>query len=255
MTFIFIDTPKNFVIVSIFQYNYKSYFEDKEKYIVYESLETIPIGIEPLPYHIFNHREKLHAIYRDMRRNYYWSRDFSATYYIAQAKAGFIAVTDYFEEQEVLLPEIQFAYALLDFNDLHISKKVHKLLQKEPIELIVSEEIDEVAQAIHCTHKDNWLTKKYLTMLKETQGKEKNFKVISASIRKNGILSAKRERAYNHHGTLQLVLLSHYLQQQGFAFWNLGQPYMDYKFALGAKRYERPQFLQRWFQAIDETLE
>jgi len=240
---------------------------------VYESLETIPIGIEPLPYHIFNHHEKLHAIYRDMRRNYYWSRDFSATYYIAQAKAGFIAVTDYFEEQEVLLPEIQFAYALLDFNDLHISKKVHKLLQKEPIKLTISEEIDEVAHAIHCTHKDNWLTKKYLTMLKETQGKERNFKVISASIRKNGILSAgeigysigrtytslsgftKRERAYNHHGTLQLVLLSHYLQQQGFAFWNLGQPYMDYKFALGAKRYERPQFLQRWFQAIDETLE
>ena len=47
-----------------------------------------------------------------------------------------------------------------------------------------------------------------------------------------------------------LVLLADYLESQGFAFMNLGQPYMDYKIALGAKVYEREDFLIRWFDAI-----
>lgn len=237
---------------------------------MHESMESIQLGIHHLPYSFVSNQKLLEKyIYPDMYKNYYWSDDFSAEYYIAQAKAGFIAVTDFFEEKELLLPEIQFSYALLDFNELHISQKVKKLLKYQKPELHIDEELDEVAQAIALTHKDNWLTPRYLTMLKETRGKDKHFKVISAYIRENGKLVSgeigysigqtytslsgftRRERCYNNYGTTQLVLLAHYLKKEGFAFWNLGQPYMDYKLALGAKIYERSDFLERWFEAIE----
>ena len=62
------------------------------------------------------------------------------------------------------------------------------------------------------------------------------------------------EKCYRNYGTAQLVLLAQYLQANGFSFWNLGQPYMDYKLALGAKIYERKAFLARWFEATQVSL-
>jgi Leu/Phe-tRNA-protein transferase len=234
-------------------------------------METIQLGIHHLPYDVITDRgllEKL--IYPNMRKNYYWSEDFSADYYIAQAKAGFIAVTDYFEEEELLLPEIQFAYTLLDFEDLHISRKVQTLLKRKAPKLVIGEELDEIAHAIEMTHRNNWLTPQYLNILKETKGKDENFKIISAAIYEEnkpvageiGYIIGKtytslsgftrREKRHNNYGTAQLVLLAQYLQKEGFAFWNLGQPYMVYKFALGAKVYERADFLERWFEATQQ---
>jgi hypothetical protein len=61
---------------------------------------------------------------------------------------------------------------------------------------------------------------------------------------------SSKQKKHNNYGTAQLVLLAQYLQEQGFSFWNLGQPYMDYKLALGAKVYERKTFLERWLSSI-----
>lgn len=232
--------------------------------------DTIQLGIHHLPYHAVTDQALLRQkIYPDMYKNYYWSDDFSAEYYIAQAKAGFIAVTDFFEEKELLLPEIQFSYALLDFKDLHISKKVQKLFRQRPLKLHISQNPDAVVQAIAKIHKNNWLSPRYFQMLKQTRGADDNFQLISAYIEEEGKLVAgetgyiigktytslsgcsRREKRYNHYGTAQLVLLAQYLKIKGFAFWNLGQPYMDYKLALGAKIYERPAFLERWFKATE----
>ncbi|BAF72277.1 leucyl/phenylalanyl-tRNA--protein transferase [Sulfurovum sp. NBC37-1] len=234
-------------------------------------MDTIQLGIYHLPYDLLIDREFLEEnIYSDMRKNYYWSEDFTPVYYIAQAKAGFIAVTDYFEEDELLLPEIQFAYVLLNFKDLHISRKVQELLKRKALSIEIGTELDTVAQAIELTHRNNWLTPRYLKMLKETEGKDENFKVISVTLREEEKLIAgeigyiigrtytslsgfsRRAKPYNNYGTAQLVLLAQHLETEGFAFWNLGQPYMDYKFTLGAKVYERPEFLKRWFEATGQ---
>ncbi|AKF25987.1 hypothetical protein YH65_06635 [Sulfurovum lithotrophicum] len=229
------------------------------------------LGIYHLPYDLLSDRALLtEKIYSDMRKNYYWSEDFTPEYYIAQAKAGFIAVTDSFEENDLLLPEIQFSYALLDFRDLHINRKVQKLLRKKPLHIEIDTALDAVVQGIELTHRNNWLTPRYLKMLKETEGKDGNFKVISVSLSDGEKLVAGeigyiigrtytslsgfscKEKPYNHYGTAQLVLLAQHLESEGFAFWNLGQPYMDYKFALGAKIYERGEFLKRWFEATGQ---
>jgi len=232
-------------------------------------MEDIQLGIHPLGYDTVKDIAYLQEhIYPDMYKNYYWSDDFSASYYIAQAKAGFIAVTDVYEEEELLLPEIQFAYALLDFNDLHISKKAAKCIKQYKLSLEIDNNIEEIAQHINKAYKNSWLSPQYCKTLRATETLDTNFKVITAYIEEDGNIIAgeigyiigktytslsgfsSRDKQYHNYGTAQLVLLAQYLEQQGFAFWNLGQPYMDYKLALGAKIYERNIFLKRWFSAI-----
>ncbi len=231
-------------------------------------MENVLLGIHHLPFEYLQDPLVLNElIYPNMYKNYYWSDNFSPEYYIAQAKAGFIAVTDYYEDQELLLPEIQFTYALLDFKDLHISKKVKTILAKKEVHLEITQELDEVVAHINASHKNCWLSPNYLQMLNATKGLDDNFNLVSVAIRGKGQLIAgeigyiigetytslsgfsSREKAYRNYGTLQLVLLAQYLQTSGFAFWNLGQPYMSYKLALGAKIYERKTFLTRWFKA------
>jgi hypothetical protein len=105
-------------------------------------------------------------------------------------------------------------------------------------------------------------------MLKETQHIDENFQLISAFLEEDGMLISgeigyiigntytsltgfsSRETQYKNYGTTQLVLLGQYLHQNGFTFWNLGQSYMPYKFALGARQYDRADFLQQWYASI-----
>ena len=56
----------------------------------------------------------------------------------------------------------------------------------------------------------------------------------------------KREKKYNNYGKLQLVLLSKYLNKNGFDFWNLGHASLQYKLDLGAKVLKRNDFLKIW---------
>ncbi len=232
-------------------------------------MENIQLGIHNLSYvDVTSPDILINIIYPNMYKNYYWSDDFSAKYYIAQAKAGFIAVTDYYEDEELLLPEIQFSYALLDFKDLHISRKVNKLLNDKDLKLQISHDLDEVVERINASHKNCWLTPRYLEMIKATHGLDNNFELISVAIKDENILVAgeigyvigktytslsgfsSREKRYCNYGTTQLVLLAQHLEENGFKFWNLGQSYMTYKLSLGAKVYERQDFLKRWFSAI-----
>lgn len=233
-------------------------------------MENTLLGIHHLPFEYLQDPLVLQElIYPNMYKNYYWNDDFSPEYYIAQAKAGFIAVTDTYEEQELLLPEIQFTYAVLDFKDLHVSRKVKQLLAKKPLQLEITQELDEVVSHINASHKNCWLTPAYLQMLNETKGLDENFDLISVAIREDEILVSgeigyiigetytslsgfsSQEKSYRNYGTAQLVLLAQYLQASGFEFWNLGQPYMSYKLALGAKIYDRKEFLNRWFNATN----
>ena len=211
------------------------------------------------------------VIYPNMHKNYYWSNDFSAKNYVALAKAGFISVTEKYKGEEFLIPEIQYRYALLDFQDLHISKKVQRLLNQKTFTLEFSSDLDEVFEAINALHKNSWLTPKYLNMLKETQQlKSSNFKVQSVELRESGELLAgeigyiigktytslsgfsSRQKHHRNYGTVQLVLLAKYLEKSGFYFWNLGHPFMEYKLALGTKIYERKDFLERWVKATSQ---
>jgi len=213
-------------------------------------------------------QEYLHnVIYANMQNNYYWSDEWSEDFYVELAKAGFIATSYDTLEGLVLLPEMQFDYAIIEFQNLHISKKVKRLLKRDDYTFLFNSHFDEVIQHIEAQHKDNWLKAEYKELMKRLYKKSyENFRLISVALlsSKSGEIIAgeigyiigktytslsgfsSREKEYANYGTLQLVLLGKYLQEQGFSFWNLGHPHMPYKKRLGVKILSREKFLPLW---------
>jgi len=230
-------------------------------------MSNVQSGIYKLPYTHLKDATLLYSIYQDTTANYYWSDDFSPSYYIAQAEAGFIAVSDTIANQELLLPEIQYAYAILDFDNLHIPKRVKKLIKSKNLSIVIDDNFEEMQEYIASSHKSNWLTKRYISTLRATQElNQNNFKAITAYIEYQGEIVAGEigyiigatytsltgfsNKSYKSFGTAQMVLLAQKLQDNGFDFWNLGHPYMEYKQKLGAKIYQRDKFLLRWYKSI-----
>jgi len=210
-------------------------------------------------------------IYSNENINYYYSDDFSKEFYIYLARCGFISTTIY-EDKLYLLPEIQFDYALLDFNNLHISKKVKKLLRKDDYVFTSNTRFEEVLEKLEDYHNPNWLRGEYKTLMIDLFNTYDNndFKIISYELidkQTNKLIAAEigykiydtytsltgfssKEKKYNNYGKLQLTLLALQLQKENFAFWNLGQAYMQYKFDLGAVKYSRNDFLKRWLPKV-----
>jgi len=199
---------------------------------------------------------------------YYWSDDYSANFYIFLASLGFISITYSENELEVLLPQIQESYAVLDFKNLYCSKKVKSIIKKQNLEIHFDTNFQEIADLIQESYGDSWLTKKYINTLIESKEIDSDFTATTVYIKKdNKIIAAEigyfinktytslsgftnRDKKYNSFGTAQLVLLAKYLEKNNFAFWNLGHPYMDYKIKLGAKVLKRKDFLLRWNKEV-----
>jgi len=214
----------------------------------------------------------LEMIYANMEEDYYWSDDFSPEFYAAQARAGFMAVTEMHKGHELLLPELQRSYALLDFENLHISRKVQRILRHDRPTLHIGVCLKKAHAGIETHHPRSWLTPRYFQTLQAINRLHDSVQVISILLRHRGEVTAgelgyilgrtytslsgfsSRDTHHRNHGTVQLVMLGKWLQKHGFAFWNLGQPYMAYKFALGARSYTRNAFLARWYPAIDLPL-
>lgn len=208
-------------------------------------------------------------IYPNMNSNYYWSDDFSEDFYINAAQAGFITVSNLFDNKLLLLPELQYEYAILDFENLHISKKVQKLINKKEYTLHINSNFDTLLSQLEQYHENCWITKEYLNLIKKLNTYHHqtiNFKLMSIELiclQTNELIAGElgysigstytsltgfcsKHKKHNNCGTLQLVLLSQYLQEKNFCFWNLGHASMDYKLKLGAKIYSREAFLKRW---------
>ena len=208
-----------------------------------------------------------------MQNSYYWSDDWSEDFYIDLARAGFISTTYDAKDAILLLPELQVDYAILDFKDLHITKKVKKLLSENSYIFSINSRFDEVLEKISVQHKYNWMKDKYIQLLKnlyKNSEQKRDFKLISVEVISKysdelisgevGYIIGKtytslsgfssKEKEYSNYGKLQLVLLSKYLEDKNFEFWNLGHPHMEYKQRLGCKTYSRSGFLKRWELAV-----
>jgi len=203
-------------------------------------------------------------IYPDLSKDYYWSDDFSCHFFIELAKAGFITIGLKYNEHELLLPQIQTHYALLEHQSLHVSHHSQKLLRKSSFSFTINQRFDEVVKKIKNFHKDCWIYEKYERLLYELfRGEFEDFKLISAELCDlntndcicgeigylcNGFYTgltkfSSREKAYSGWGNLQRVLLTKHLQDSKIELSNLGHPYMQYKLDLGAKIYPRDEFL------------
>jgi len=211
-----------------------------------------------------------------MTNSYYWSDDWSEEFYIELSKAGFISTTHESKDGLILLPELQTDYAILDFDNLHVSQKVKKLIAESKYEFTLNSRFNEVVERFSQHHKYNWLKGEYAELIKSLyihNDKREDFKTVSFELIDKssreliagevGYIIANtytslsgfssRERKYANYGTLQLVLLAQYLQNSGFEFWNLGHPHMEYKKRLGCQTYSRSDFLKRWRRATQTS--
>lgn len=208
-----------------------------------------------------------------MKENYYWSDDCSIEFYIKAARCGFITTSMHTRDKQfVLLPEIQFEYAILNFEDIKINKKLRKILNEKKYIFSINNHFEEVLYNIKTYHEDSWLKDEYIEILRNIKNKklEKVFKLISVEVcekETNKLISGEigykigntytsltgfttREKKYNNWGKLQLVLLNDHLKENGYKLWNLGHPQLQYKIDLGAKIYNRKSFLEMWFEQI-----
>ncbi|QEN05970.1 hypothetical protein EW093_15120 [Thiospirochaeta perfilievii] len=97
---------------------------------------------------------------------YYWSDNFSKELYIKLSQMGLICVSNNFcYIGDILLPEMQEAYAVLHFNNLHISKKVKRLLKLE-YKLIINQDLDSFLPLLKLHHgSESWFTKSYIHLM------------------------------------------------------------------------------------------
>ncbi|ADG92057.1 conserved hypothetical protein [Arcobacter nitrofigilis DSM 7299] len=205
-----------------------------------------------------------------MEENYYACEQFSPSLYIKLAKAGFISTTATLaNNRSYLLPEIQFEYAILYFENLHISKKIKKLLKKDDYLFVKNRNLNEVIKQINEFHKDSWINEDYKDMLLDIfSNKYDNFELLTFELydKKDSTLIAgeigykigkvytsltgfsNREKKYNNYGKLQLVLLAKLLQKENYEFWNLGHACLQYKIDLGSNILKRDEFLSQWLK-------
>lgn len=210
-----------------------------------------------------------------MNENYYVCDSFSPSLYIKLAKAGFISTSATLSSNKIyLLPEIQFEYAILNFEDLHISKKVLKLLNQKEYQFKKSENLQYLIDEIDSYHEDSWLCDEYKNMLLTIASIDnENFELLGFELicSKTKKLVAgeigyiigktytsltgffKRQKEYNNFGKLQLVLLSKFLEQNAYDFWNLGHACLQYKIDLGAKILKRDEFLKLWLNSSKKS--
>jgi len=214
-------------------------------------------------------------VYSDLEHDYYWDDGWEPALYVELARAGFIAVAQHAPGiGPVLLPQLQRSYAVLDWADLHVSRKVRRLIassrlaEGEPA-LRLAEDPAEVVAAVRATHDRAWLIDAYVELLgRLPQDGDPHFALHAVELRFDGRLVAgelgytigatytsltgfcsPEEPTLRHFGTLQLVWLAGLLRESGYAFWNLGHPHQDYKRSLGARVLARRHFLARWLSA------
>lgn len=178
-------------------------------------------------------------IYSNTNVNYYLSDDFSKEFYILLAKTGFISTSIFIDNLFYLLPEIQFEYAILDFDNLHINKRVKKLINQNNFEFLINKDINKILEKLDDYHKDNWLTNKYKDLIVDLyKNPDNNFSILSIELYdKNskeliaGEIGYKinstytslsgfssKDENYKNWGKLQMVLLALYLEKNNFSF-------------------------------------
>ncbi|MFT4550088.1 MAG: Leu/Phe-tRNA-protein transferase [Pseudoalteromonas tetraodonis] len=208
-------------------------------------------------------------------RELYWTIDWSTEFYIAQAKAGFIATSielDFEEPVRILLPEIQHAYAVLDWENLHVSRSMRRWMNRAAcedgaFELRVGIDFREVLKGIAKSHPDNWMDGCYHDLLGKLAAQEwDGFELLPVGMFDGvgklvaGEMGIRTGKVYTsltgfmdrsdpdlaNVGKLQLFRLGEWLRDEGFAFWNLGHPYMQYKIDLGGRVVKRNEYLARF---------
>jgi Leu/Phe-tRNA-protein transferase len=199
------------------------------------------------------------------------SPDFDSAFIARLMKAGFLVMSSRIADPEdendadyfILLPKLHLVRSALFFDNLHIKKSIKRHLGR--FELRPDADFDYILDRCIQVHGDDWLTPPLAAAIRNIrQNRLHGVYPTSFALYQNGkpvagefgVISGRVYTSYsgyydkNNAGTVQLILTTRYLQEHGFAFFDLGMP-LDYKTALGATDVTPKEFV-KYFRAGQE---
>ena len=163
----------------------------------------------------------------------------------------------YTEPFYILLPKLHLVRSALFFPELHIKKSIRRFLSM--YELRVDTDFDLILDKCVRIHGEDWLTPPLVEVLKSMRRRDtpSRVKPVSFALYRDGELKAGEVgvvvgRVYTSYsgyyeeknsGTVQMILMTQWLEKAGFDFLDLGMP-LDYKTALGAQNIEPGRFVE-----------
>jgi Leu/Phe-tRNA-protein transferase len=185
-------------------------------------------------------------------------------------EAGFLVMSMNLSKEDpfyLLLPKLHLVRSVLFYENLHIKKSVHKLLNR--YELRADADFDYIIDRCVEKHGDDWLTVPLVDSIKkirrsavEEHGAQETLSPVpypypaSFALYKDGkfvagefgVVCRKVYTSYSgfyeedNAGTVQIIKTARYLQDNGFSFFDLGMP-LDYKTDLGAVDISPEEFV------------
>jgi Leu/Phe-tRNA-protein transferase len=155
----------------------------------------------------------------------------------------------------ILLPKLHLVRSALFFPDLHIKKSIRRFLSQ--YELRVDTDFDFIIDKCVQIHGPDWLTPPLVRILKSIHRDSADTRPVSFAVYREGELKAGEigvivGQVYTSYsgyyeednaGTVQMILMTRWLEENGFAFLDLGMP-LDYKTDLGAKDITPDRFVE-----------
>jgi Leu/Phe-tRNA-protein transferase len=193
------------------------------------------------------------------------SLDFDPAFIARLMEAGFLVMSTAVEQEEegdpshILLPKLHLVRSALFFQNLHVKKSIQRFLGQ--YELRVNEDFEFILDRCVEVHGGDWLTPPLVDAIKEirrTAGAGANIaRPVSFGVYRDGKLAAGEfgviaGRVYTSYsgyydednaGTVQLIKTTRWLEDNGFAFFDLGMP-LDYKADLGAVDISPERFVE-----------
>ena len=208
------------------------------------------------------------------------SLDFAPEFIAKLMEAGFLVMSAKFGGQEhgedetpdpakesfyLPLPKLHLTRSALFFDNLHVKKSIKRYLNR--YELRPDADFDIILNRCLEIHGDDWLTPPLVDAIRDI--KRHNFHDVfptSFALYRDGKLVAgefgvrvgKVYTSYSGYydesnsGTVQLVLTTRWLQEQGFAFFDLGMP-LVYKNGLGAVDITPDEFVRLFRMAQGQS--
>jgi Leu/Phe-tRNA-protein transferase len=202
---------------------------------------------------------------------YCLAESFETDFIARLMEAGFLVMSMNLSKEDpfyLLLPKLHLVRSVLFYENLHIKKSVHKLLNR--FELRADTDFDYIIDRCVEKHGDDWLTPPLVDSIKkirqnavEKHGVQDSLSPVpyaypaSFALYRDGkfvagefgVVYGKVYTSYSgfyeedNAGTVQMIKTARYLQDNGFSFFDLGMP-LDYKTDLGAVDITPEEFVK-----------